>query len=276
MRMLVLTPFLAGEVVLALFLMGCGAIDDARRLEPAGDGFADALAGGYRDFALYEADSMYDWPDARHFAVKALAAAAGARPDPEDPKDWDLPAAAARRIGAARARLVRALDGGARERFADDAAAAQVDLDCWIEQQEENWQADHIARCRDRFYAALARLEKRFAEAFLMFFPFDSAVIGAAGRDALDAVVETAAAGRAVIVSIGGHADRAGPRAYNRALSERRARAVRRALEGRGIDPRRMAVRAFGESRPLVATPDGMRRARNRRVEVIITPAEAL
>ena len=277
MRLFILNGFLTGEVVLALFLMGCGpSLDVARHLEPSGPGFAAALAGEYKAFALYEADQMYDWPDAYHFAAKAVTAASGVAPLPEDPAEWGLPAGMRGQIGAARTRLIGALDAGARRRFSAEAARAQARFDCWVEQQEENWQTEHIRRCRNGFYAALGRIEARFADAFVLFFPFDSAVIAGEGIEALDAVVEAAAAGGPIAIRVDGHADRAGPTGYNRGLSGRRADAVRAALRARGIDAGRIAVHAFGESRPRLATPDGVREPQNRRVEVIVAPAQPL
>ena len=73
-----------------------------------------------------------------------------------------------------------------------------------------------------------------------------------------------------------GHADRAGPDPYNRSLSLRRAEIVGQELIELGIDPGRITITAYGESRPRVTTPDGMREPRNRRVEILIGPAAPL
>jgi len=82
MRAIVLNNFVTAQVGISLAIGGCTAdLDKARRLQPVGATFAAELAREYRDFALSEADDMYDWPDAFHFAVKALAAGhRGARP----------------------------------------------------------------------------------------------------------------------------------------------------------------------------------------------------
>ena len=64
--------------------------------------------------------------------------------------------------------------------------------------------------------------------------------------------------------------DRAGTPQYNQALSERRAAAVAAELERRGIARAAMTVQAFGESRPLVPTADGVREPQNRRVEIVL------
>jgi outer membrane protein OmpA-like peptidoglycan-associated protein len=74
------------------------------------------------------------------------------------------------------------------------------------------------------------------------------------------------------IVEIVGHSDSAGSPEYNQTLSERRAAAVATYLQGRGIARVRIATLGAGESRPVAsnATADG--RARNRRVELTLSP----
>jgi len=78
------------------------------------------------------------------------------------------------------------------------------------------------------------------------------------------------------IVSVEGHADFIGSDAFNLDLSQRRAQSVARALVFSGVRKERLAVKGFGESKPIApnTNPDGTDnpegRARNRRVEVII------
>ena len=74
----------------------------------------------------------------------------------------------------------------------------------------------------------------------------------------------------AIGVEISGHTDNTGTPAGNQLLSEQRARSVVDYLQDRGIDPRRMEARGYGEDRPVADndTEDG--RARNRRTELKI------
>ena len=65
-----------------------------------------------------------------------------------------------------------------------------------------------------------------------------------------------------------GHADRSGSPAYNQGLSQRRAQNVAAELVRLGVQREAISVQAFGESRPLVATADGVREMQNRRVEI--------
>ena len=57
---------------------------------------------------------------------------------------------------------------------------------------------------------------------------------------------------------------------YNQRLSQRRADAVAAELVARGVPRNIITVQAFGESRPLVPTADGVREPQNRRVEIVL------
>lgn len=71
-------------------------------------------------------------------------------------------------------------------------------------------------------------------------------------------------------ISVEGHTDSVGTPAYNKRLSEARARAVAAELSAAGISRPRLRVRGFGESQPLASNETAAGRQRNRRVEVII------
>jgi outer membrane protein OmpA-like peptidoglycan-associated protein len=73
-------------------------------------------------------------------------------------------------------------------------------------------------------------------------------------------------------VMLAGHADRSGSDQYNVGLSQRRAASVRQYLAGRGVPEGSVTSEAFGESRPLVETADGVREPQNRRVEIQFGP----
>lgn len=69
-------------------------------------------------------------------------------------------------------------------------------------------------------------------------------------------------------VVVEGHADGTGDDAYNRALSTRRAEAIRAFLVAHGVAPERIELRAHGEGEPLVEESDGRALEMNRRVVV--------
>jgi OOP family OmpA-OmpF porin len=272
---------LLGVVAALGILAGCASdIEQIRNSTPSGGSeFTAALAEEYKQFALYEADEMYDWPDASYFARKGLAASAGEVVLPEDLANWDIPVGAVDELASARARLMAVLDGGARDTNPVLAARAQGRFDCWVEQAEENHQPMHIAACRDEFYQALEQLETPPAppvieptppSVYIVLFDFDRANIRPDGQAVIDEVIAAAASMGAPAVSVTGHADRSGPADYNLALSLRRADAVRQALIAGGISADQITVSGRGEEEPAVPTPDGVREQANRRVEIII------
>jgi hypothetical protein len=67
-----------------------------------------------------------------------------------------------------------------------------------------------------------------------------------------------------------GHAGRSGTLQDNQRLSQRRADAVSAELVRLGVTRSAITVQAFGESRPLVPTADGVREPQNRRVEIVL------
>ena len=105
---------------------------------------------------------------------------------------------------------------------------------------------------------------------FIVFFDWDQSVITAEALAILRDAAATAQRVGPVRIIATGHADRSGATDYNRALSERRAVAVRGQLQRFGIDPSNVSTFARGETDPLVPTPDGVREPQNRRVELIM------
>ena len=71
---------------------------------------------------------------------------------------------------------------------------------------------------------------------------------------------------------IAGHTDREGSRDDNVRLACRRAQAVGNLMVARGVPRQRLIVYAFGETRPVVDTPDEAAEWRNRRVEISWLP----
>ncbi len=63
------------------------------------------------------------------------------------------------RRSSCRERLLRALEGGARRAAPADAAAAQVNFDCWLEELESIKNPANFSDCKDSFVAALAKAE---------------------------------------------------------------------------------------------------------------------
>lgn len=106
-------------------------------------------------------------------------------------------------------------------------------------------------------------------------FDFDDTRLRAPDRDALLAEVLTLKDVRWQQVTAIGHTDSTGDAAYNLALAQRRAAAVRDHLVAQGLDPAMIRLEARGQAAPVAdnTSPEG--RARNRRTEVAFSGVRA-
>ena len=74
------------------------------------------------------------------------------------------------------------------------------------------------------------------------------------------------------LVDVSGHTDNTGSESYNQALSQRRAQAVASYLQAQGVQPVRLQVSGYGETRPIADNATEQGRAQNRRVEITLVP----
>jgi outer membrane protein OmpA-like peptidoglycan-associated protein len=91
---------------------------------------------------------------------------------------------------------------------------------------------------------------------------------GKANVGALGAYIAAAPTGR---IRIEAHTDGQGEADANKQLSQRRANAVRDALASAGVPKSRMEATGMGESSPIADDGTAAGRARNRRVEIIVS-----
>lgn len=99
-------------------------------------------------------------------------------------------------------------------------------------------------------------------------FAHGSADIDPASLDLLDAVAKIMVNTKSITkLTVEGHTDTTGEPAANQPLSEERALAVKKYLEGKGVEPERLASRGFGSSQPVDTNDTEEGRAKNRRVE---------
>ena len=108
---------------------------------------------------------------------------------------------------------------------------------------------------------------------FLVFFDWDKSLITPDAGLILDRAAEQFKATGQANVALAGHADTSGTADYNMRLSQRRADAVKAYLAGKGVPEAAMVTEAFGETRLLVETADGVREPQNRRVEITFSGA---
>jgi OOP family OmpA-OmpF porin len=256
-------------VVAATFLSGCQSLKILENTRSVGTPFEQNLLKQYQAFAESEAEKM-DWRDSEHFAHKALLLARGQYQEPENPKNWGISPIYQSQMREDRKQLVALLaQPGIRENHAETAAKAQFYFDCWVEEQEENWQPKDIATCRDGFYATLTALsdlttvkpesaseEPTIVQSqYRVFFSHDSSLLTAETKEMLDKVVANVKAGHVKELVINGYTDTVGSEDYDLQLSKRRAMAAKNYLERFGVDP------------SLIQKHE----PRNRRVEVNLT-----
>ena len=74
------------------------------------------------------------------------------------------------------------------------------------------------------------------------------------------------------LIDVYGHTDSTGSDAYNQSLSERRAKSVSDYLAMRDVSSARIRWQGFGEQYPVASNDTAEGRAKNRRVEIKITP----
>ncbi|MEJ2595559.1 MAG: OmpA family protein [bacterium] len=101
-----------------------------------------------------------------------------------------------------------------------------------------------------------------------LFFDFDRATIREVSYPELDRLADLLLANPSLHIHIAGHTDNVGDMEYNRLLSERRARAVFDYLAEKGIAPRRMEYKGYGDSVPVASNETAGGRAKNRRTEI--------
>ncbi|MDB5317618.1 MAG: outer membrane protein beta-barrel protein [Rhodospirillales bacterium] len=108
------------------------------------------------------------------------------------------------------------------------------------------------------------------ARTYLVFFDWNRADLTDRARQIIGEAASAAPRVQSTRIEVAGHADRSGTPAYNQGLSQRRANTVAAELVSRGVSREMISISAFGETRPLVPTADGVREPQNRRVEIVL------
>jgi OOP family OmpA-OmpF porin len=104
-----------------------------------------------------------------------------------------------------------------------------------------------------------------------LLFETGRADIAAASSGLLDNLVYVLNSCPQARVTIEGHTDSDGAPEFNLDLSQRRARAVADYLTQAGISPQRLATEGYGATRPVVANDSEAGKARNRRIEFLVS-----
>ena len=104
---------------------------------------------------------------------------------------------------------------------------------------------------------------------YLVFFDWDRADLTARAKEIIGEAAANTKKVAVTKIAVNGYTDLSGTKAYNQALSVRRAKAVAAELVKDGVPMKEIGIQGFGESNPLVKTADGVREPQNRRVEII-------
>ena len=265
---------------LGLGLGGCGisGVHNVAALNSTtaqgGTPFTRALTDEYRAEANDEAFVEAEWGDAGWFAERGLRAAAGGVVAPAQPGEmtgwhWSVPPSdRVAMLANARGQLMSTLDGGARERSPAQAAHLQRLYDCWVEEEAEG---ELNNACGPEFRRLIGGTPlAQTSQTYRVFFDWDRSNITAQGAEVVKQATAAVAQGGITKILVTGFTDSTGGNAYNQALSERRAVAVRSELIQDGIPEHTISVLGAGEGSQLVKTEDDIREAQNRRALIVL------
>ena len=145
--------------------------------------------------------------------------------------------------------------------------------------QQATAQAQAAEADRDRFQDELASLQaQKSARGTVitlkdMVFATGQSELQPGAARTLDALATALKDAPNRAVAVEGFTDSVGGDAFNQGLSERRAAAVRAALEQRGVDASRIVARGYGQQFPVASNSTAAGRQLNRRVEIIVSDA---
>jgi outer membrane protein OmpA-like peptidoglycan-associated protein len=108
------------------------------------------------------------------------------------------------------------------------------------------------------------------SKSYLVFFDWDSLALNARTQQIIADAAKNAGVVRATRIDVAGHADKSGSAVYNQTISIKRANVVAAELERLGIAKSAISITAFGDTKPMVPTAEGVREPQNRRVEIVL------
>ena len=106
-----------------------------------------------------------------------------------------------------------------------------------------------------------------------VYFEFDEATLARQWLDLVERQGQYLSRNAALKVRVEGHTDERGGTEYNLALGQRRAEAVRKALELYGVKGAQIEAVSFGEERPRSSGHDEAAWAQNRRADIAYSAA---
>jgi outer membrane protein OmpA-like peptidoglycan-associated protein len=137
-----------------------------------------------------------------------------------------------------RARLVDALEAGAREQTPRSAAKAQVAFDCWLGEVGASSQPDRSTGCKETFMTELATVEARqrdLPDTYAVYFETGSTLLSVSARNTITDTARAWDRLDAQRIDVVGFADSTGAAASNQVLADERALAVVEGLLHAGV-----------------------------------------
>ncbi len=289
-------------IFLLIFLGGCSAsykqLSKIENKEPKN--FQDHLLSEYKKRATFEAEEMHDWNSAKLYSEKALRSLETDEIYPEEISYWKLPKENIKEIRIAYDNLMT-IYNDAKKIDPLNLAKAISSLDCWSEQQEENWQTWDINSCKDDFLNAMHsiyekistqeneqetssekdnNLEKETKNEVtivtknknkellqIIYFDFDQFNLSEVSKDKIKKFLNNYGNDINEYLVVG-HTDTKGTNIYNLSLSIKRAEVVKEILINYGINQSSIKILGKGEETLAVDTPDDTKQPANRRVEI--------
>ena len=264
--------------------------------------FSKHLFETYKIKADFEAIEMHDWNSAKLYSEKALAAIEGEKILPQKISYWKIEPAKRFDIIKGYNNLMTIYDDAL---ILDpyNLAKAISSIDCWSEQQEENWQTWDINKCRDDFinamHAIYGLLNEKNQESSkselnsnisknvnnsnyitsivtqdkqqnilqIIYFDFDKSNLTQVSLNEIKNFINT---NKEIIDKfiIVGHTDTMGTKEYNMKLSIERAETIKDILLGLGIQIQNIKILGKGENDLSVKTNDEVAHPANRRAEI--------
>jgi len=121
----------------------------------------------------------------------------------------------------------------------------------------------------NRYSSLLESMPKTLSN-YRLYFKFDSSDLTNKSYATLKTIVKEIKSNNVLQIDVIGYTDRAGEKKYNEVLSMKRAEAVSKLLQSKGIDKEKIYIFYYGEANPIVKTADNVPLRKNRRVEVTI------